>query len=162
MQLSAIVPTLFLLASLASSQHPEWIIKAKGSTTKPANSANCAKWFYGLDATNPGVIEHVKNVVRTAVQDWGFEVLKLDFLYASCLKGERMDKELTRAQAYNKAISALRGAAGDALIIGCGAPLLGSVGYVDGMRISTDTGPTFAPTFPMPWWDQANLPCLRR
>ena len=38
---------------------------------------------------------------------------------------------------------------------------MGSVGYVDGMRISADTGPTFAPTFPMPWWDQANLPCLR-
>jgi len=72
-----------------------------------------------------------------------------------------MDKGVTRAQAFGKAMSALRLAAGDAFIIGCGAPLLGSVGYVDGMRISADTGPTFAPTFPMPYWDQWNLPCLR-
>jgi len=49
----------------------------QGSKTKAANSANCAKWFYGLDATNPEVIEHVKKVIKTAVEDWGFEVLKV-------------------------------------------------------------------------------------
>ena len=69
--------------------HPEWIIKAPNSTWRAANSANCAKWFYGLDASNPEVIEHVKKFIRRAVEDWGFDVLKLDFLYASCLKGER-------------------------------------------------------------------------
>ena len=60
------------------------------------------------------------------------------------------------------------------------------MGYFDGMRVSADTGPTWKPevreslaiTFyssagfpppntrccrqlPMPWWDQANLPCVR-
>ena len=63
--------------SQIAKDHPEWIIKAQGSSTKPANSANCAKWFYGLDATNPEVIEHVKKIVKRAVDEWGFQVLKL-------------------------------------------------------------------------------------
>ena len=46
--------------SKIAKEHPEWITKVQGSKTKAANSANCAKWFYGLDATNPEVIEHVK------------------------------------------------------------------------------------------------------
>ena len=69
---------------------------------------------------------------------------------------------MTRAETFNKAISALREAAGEStFIVGCGSPIVSAVGYFDGMRVSADTGPTYKPPLPMPWWDQANLPCLR-
>jgi alpha-galactosidase len=29
------------------------------------------------------------------------------------------------------------------------------------MRISADTGPTWYPEFPLPWWDNGTLPSLR-
>lgn len=72
--------------SKLAQDHPDWIIRTAGG--KPANSGNCAKFFYGLDATNPDVIQHAKDAVKRAV-GWGYEVLKLDFLYASCLEGVR-------------------------------------------------------------------------
>ena len=36
-----------------------------------------------------------------------------------------------------------------------------SPGYIDGMRISADTGPTWQPGFPLPSWDHSTLPSLR-
>ncbi|GMI13498.1 hypothetical protein TrVE_jg11277 [Triparma verrucosa] len=141
-------------------EHPDWILRMDNG--KPCNSGNCAKWFYGLDPTNPEVIEYVKIVVKRAVEDWGYECLKLDFLYASCLDGVRFNQQMSRAEAYNLAVTTLREAAGPkTFLIGCGAPILPSVGIFDSVRVSADTGPTWAPTLPMPWWDQANLPCVR-
>eukprot|EP00587_Corethron_hystrix_P002681 CAMPEP_0113300592 /NCGR_PEP_ID=MMETSP0010_2-20120614/2158_1 /TAXON_ID=216773 ORGANISM="Corethron hystrix, Strain 308" /NCGR_SAMPLE_ID=MMETSP0010_2 /ASSEMBLY_ACC=CAM_ASM_000155 /LENGTH=716 /DNA_ID=CAMNT_0000154043 /DNA_START=815 /DNA_END=2962 /DNA_ORIENTATION=+ /assembly_acc=CAM_ASM_000155 len=141
-------------------RHPEWIIRNDRGV--PANSANCGKFFYGLDATIPEVREHVKRSVKRAVEEWGFTVLKLDFLYAACLPGVRYDNTKSRAEALHLALTTLREAAGPkTFIIGCGCPLATAVGIVDSMRVSADTGPTWAPPFPFPWWDQANLPCLR-
>ena len=55
-----------------------------------------------------------------------------------------------------------REAAGDnVFIIGCGCPIGPAIGMVDGMRVSADTGPTWNPSFPLPWWDNSTLPCLR-
>ena len=65
--------------------HPDWIIR--NNSGRYANSANCGKFFYGLDATNPLVLDHARRCIRRAVHEWGFEVLKLDFLYACCLDG---------------------------------------------------------------------------
>jgi hypothetical protein len=142
-------------------KHPEWIIR--NDQGKPANSANCGKFFYGLDATNPKVREYVFECVRRAVQDWGFQVLKIDFLYAACLEGNgKYDLSTTRAQAMHLALQTIREAAGpDVFLIGCGCPIGVGIGYVDGMRVSADTGPSWYPSFPMPWWDHGTLPSLR-
>jgi len=142
-------------------EHPDWIIRNDQGI--PANSSNCGKFFYGLDATNPQVLEYVYKCIRRAVQEWGYTVLKIDFLYAACLDGNgKYDLSLSRAQAMHLALHTIRSAAGpDTFLIGCGCPLASGVGYVDGMRISADTGPTWYPAFPLPWWDHATLPSLR-
>ncbi len=147
--------------SNVAKRHPDWIIRNDRGV--PANSGNCGKFFYGLDATNPHVREHVYTAVRRAVRDWGFEVLKIDFLYAACLEGNgKYDLGMTRAQAMHLALQTIRSAAGsDAFLIGCGCPIGSGVGYVDGMRISADTGPTWYPAKPLPWWDNGTIPCLR-
>jgi hypothetical protein len=147
--------------SAVAKLHPEWIIRNNRGV--PANSSNCGKFFYGLDATNPQVREHVFKAIRRAVQEWGFKVLKIDFLYAACLEGNGIyDMSMTRAEAMHLALQTIREAAGpDVFLIGCGCPIATGIGYVDGMRVSADTGPTWRPAFPLPFWDHGTLPSLR-
>mmetsp|Transcript_24647 Transcript_24647/g.57861 ORF Transcript_24647/g.57861 Transcript_24647/m.57861 type:complete len:1092 (+) Transcript_24647:138-3413(+) len=147
--------------SKIARNHPEWIIRNERG--RPANSSNCGKFFYGLDATNPKVREHVFRSIRKAVQDWGFNVLKIDFLYAACLEGNgKYDMSMTRAEAMHLALQTIREAAGpDVFLIGCGCPIASGIGYIDGMRVSADTGPTWYPELPLPWWDNGTLPSLR-
>jgi len=141
--------------------HPDWVIRNDAGI--PANSSNCGKFFYGLDATNPEVRAYVTESIRRAVHEWKFDVLKIDFLYAACLEGNgKYDLSMSRAQAMHVALQTIRDAAGpDIFLIGCGCPIASGVGYVDGMRISADTGPTWYPALPLPWWDHGTLPCLR-
>ena len=69
------------------------------------------------------------------VSDWGYKLLKLDFLYTACLIPRR-DK--TRAQVMYDGMRFLRELAGDALILGCGVPLAPAFGLVDYCRIGCD------------------------
>jgi Melibiase len=147
--------------SKLADEHPDWVIRNDGGVA--ANSSHCGKFFYGLDATNPEVLVHVHETVRRAVQDWKFNVLKIDFLYAACLEGNgKYDLSMSRAQAMHLALKTIRDAAGpDVFLIGCGCPIASGIGYVDAMRISADTGPTWYPALPLPWWDNGTLPALR-
>ena len=147
--------------SKVAKEHPDWIIR--NDEGRFANSSNCGKFFYGLDATNPAVREFAFNSIQRAVKEWGYKVLKLDFLYAACLKGNgKYDMSMSRAETMYLALQTLRAAAGsDTFIIGCGCPIGPAIGYVDANRISADTGPTWYPDFPLPWWDHATLPSLR-
>ncbi len=147
--------------SKIAKNHPEWVIRNEKG--RPANSSNCGKFFYGLDATNPHVREHVFNSIRMAVHEWGFKVLKIDFLYAACLEGNgKYDMSMTRAEAMHLALQTIREAAGsNVFLIGCGCPMATGIGYIDGMRVSADTGPTWYPELPLPWWDNGTLPSVR-
>ena len=147
--------------SIVVQQHPDWVIC--NDTGIAANSSYCGKFFYGLDATNPNVREHVHESIRRAVHEWKFNVLKIDFLYAACLVGNnKYDLSISRAQAMRLALKTIRDAAGpEVFLIGCGCPIASGIGYVDAMRISADTGPTWNPPLPLPWWDNGTLPALR-
>jgi len=107
-----------------------------------ANSSNCGKFFYGLDATNPAVRTHVHTAVQRAVKDWKYTVLKIDFLYATCLEGNvKFDLSMSRAQAMDLALQTIHHAAGPhTFLIGCGCPLSSGIGFMDAMRVSADTG----------------------
>ncbi|GKY90624.1 hypothetical protein MPSEU_000035900 [Mayamaea pseudoterrestris] len=147
--------------SKLAKNHPDWIIRNHAGA--PANSSNCGKWFYGLDATNPAVRHHVHTSVQRAVKQWGFNVLKIDFLYAACLEGNgKYDPSMSRAEAMDLALQTIRHAAGpDVYLIGCGCPIATGIGFVDAMRVSADTGPTWYPARPLPYWDNGTLPSLR-
>lgn len=147
--------------SKLAREHPDWIIR--NDEGRLANSSNCGKFFYGLDATNPAVREYAFKCIRRAVKEWGYRVLKLDFLYAACLQGNgKYDISMTRAETMYLALQTLRAAAGpDTFIIGCGCPIGPAIGLIDANRVSADTGPTWYPDFPLPWWDHGTLPSLR-
>jgi alpha-galactosidase len=114
-----------------AQQHPEWL-------TGPAGH-NWGDDLIGLDLTHPGVRSYLSDVF-TGVRDLGVDYLKLDFLYAGALDGMRHDRDATPIAAYRSGLALIREAMGDrAFLLGCGAPILPSVGLVDAMRVSPDT-----------------------
>lgn len=128
-----------------NSQHPDWFLHNRRGWRVNAGF-NWFRWCYALDPTHPGVREHTHRLIETAVNDWGFPYLKLDFLYAAALPGRRHDPTLTRAQAMRLALQDIRDAAGpETFLLGCGCPLGPAIGLVDGMRISTDVAPNWNP-----------------
>ena len=119
-------------------EHPDYILR--NSAGMPVNSGfNWNSFTTSLDLSNPDALEYACSVVRKAVKDWGFDYLKLDFLYAAALPGRYCDPTLTRAQILRKGMEAIREAVGlKTFLRGCGAPLGSMIGLVDAMRIGAD------------------------
>ncbi|MCJ7659744.1 MAG: alpha-galactosidase [Anaerolineales bacterium] len=124
--------------SQISANHPDWLIK--GSFNRPANAGFLfGRFATGLDLTHPDALTYVDEVIHTAVHEWGFPYLKLDFLYAATLQGRYRDPTLTRAQILRLGLEHIRKSAGkDVFILGCGCPLGPAIGLVDAMRIGAD------------------------
>ena len=69
----------------------------------------------------------------------GIDYLKLDFLYAGAVPGRRHD-DVDAVAAYRSGLDLVRDVVGpEVYLVGCGAPLLPSIGLVDAMRVSPDT-----------------------
>jgi alpha-galactosidase len=84
--------------------------------------------------------------MRTITQDWGYEYLKLDFLYAGALPGKRFDPSRTRAQSLYQALKTIRESVGDQItLLGCGCPLGSGIGIFDAMRVGPDVAPNWKP-----------------
>jgi len=128
-------------------EHPDWLLRGKGGW--PVHAGFIWDSFTrALDVTHPEVLDHMQRMIRTAVEDWGFEYLKLDFLYAGALKGKRHDPKVTRAQALYHALETMREAAGsDVMMLGCGCPLGSGIGVFDAMRIGPDVASNWLPAY---------------
>lgn len=120
--------------------HPDWVVKnASGGPQLVQRHWNTA--IYGLDLTRAEVQAHLAALVHTLTRDWGFGVLKLDFLHFGAQPGVRLDATATPLDAYRDGLACIREAAGpDIHLLGCGAPLAPSLGLVDSMRVSPDVG----------------------
>lgn len=126
-------------------EHPNWFVrtdrgKARVGIVNPAwgTPGTC----YALDTTHPDALAWLESVAATLVHEWGYHILKLDFLYAAALPGQRHDTRATRAEALRRGLEAVRSGAGeDAFLLGCGCPLGPAVGIVDAMRIGADVAP---------------------
>lgn len=122
-------------ASVLAKEHPDWLIKDNESG-KPL--LGCVGWggAYTLDIYNADAREYIRNFFRVILNDWHFDMVKLDFLYSEAMQ-PRNGK--TRGQIMCEAMEFLRECVGDEkLILGCGVPLGPSFGIVDACRISCD------------------------
>ena len=128
-------------------EHKDWILfKRLGRPVNAGYGWNVLTT--GLDMTVPGALDFVREVMRTAVEEWGFKYLKLDFYYAAGLKGNYNDPTKTRAQVLRLGMEAIREVVGpEVTLLGCGAPLGSMIGIVDMMRIGPDVSGYWAPTF---------------
>lgn len=123
-------------------EHPDWLIRNPDG--KP--QLGCVAWggAYTLDIYNPEVREHLKKVFDTVLDDWGYDMVKLDFLYSQC-RTPRDNK--TRGTIMCEAMDFLRECVGDKLILGCGVPLGPAFGVVDACRISCDVDLSYGGKF---------------
>ena len=117
--------------------HAGWMVQEAGAPE--VCSRNWGKKIYALDTTLPDVKEWLGQTF-SALRRMGFSFLKVDFLFAAAMPGERAERA-TPIQAYREGMKTIRQAVGDGFILGCGAPLLPSAGFVEGMRIGEDTAP---------------------
>ena len=93
--------------------------------------------FYALDIDHPEVQAYLKQVFDRVLQDWGFDLVKLDFLYGAAPFGNARESRAGRMQ---RAMALLRSWCGDKLILGCGVPVMPAFGIVDYCRIGCDVG----------------------
>ncbi|HEX6313079.1 MAG TPA: glycoside hydrolase family 36 protein, partial [Acidimicrobiia bacterium] len=92
----------------------------------------------GLDASNPAVVDWLRDLGRQ-VRAWGFEMVKLDFLYLGAVEGGRHDARSTGTAALRRGLGAMAEALGDDVyVLGCGMPLLPAVGVCHGNRVGHD------------------------
>ncbi|MDE6275936.1 MAG: alpha-galactosidase [Clostridia bacterium] len=114
-------------------QHPDWFIKDKHG--RPYNTGHNWGGFYSLDIYNEGAREYIKHVFDVVLNEWGYDLVKLDFLYGACVLPMHGK---TRGEIMCDAMDLLRECCGDKLILGCGVPLMPAFGKVDYCRIGSD------------------------
>lgn len=115
------------------ANHPEWFIKDEKG--RPYNTGHNWGGFYSLDIYNKDARKYIMNVFDTVLNDWGYDLVKLDFLYGACV---RPMYNKTRGEIMCDAMDLLRETCGDKLILGCGVPLMPAFGKVDYCRIGAD------------------------
>jgi len=131
-------PLLVGERSRVAAEHRAWLVKGASA------GRNWGQDLAALDVTHPDAAAHLQHVFQT-FSEWGFDYFKVDFLYAGALEGVRW-ADATAIAAYREALRLIRQAIGpSATLLGCGAPILPSVGLVDAMRVSPDTGPQYEP-----------------
>lgn len=127
-----LAPFSVQIKSRTYKEHPDWVIKENG---KPQLGVFGWGGAYTLDIYNPEAREYMKHFFDVILNDWGYDMVKLDFLYSQCLT-PRNNK--ARGTIMVEAMAFLRECCGDKLILGCGVPLGAAFGYVDACRISCD------------------------
>lgn len=117
--------------------HPDWLLKDEQG--KPYRIGINPLWsmaFYALDIYHPEVRAYIKKVFHTVCREWGYDIVKLDFLYGACLVPRN---GRSRAGVMADAMQLLREAIGDdKIILGCGIPMGSAAGTTDYCRIGAD------------------------
>ena len=129
-----LAPFVCQVGSDIYENHKDWLYLHEG---QPWFCGNNWGGFYALDIDKPQVVDYIERCFRQVFDDWGFDLVKLDFLYAAAPFGS--DRE-TRAGRMIRAMELLRRVCGDKLILGCGVPVMPAFGLVDYCRISCDVG----------------------
>lgn len=116
-------------------EHPGWFYFHE---RKPWYGGS--KWggFYALDLDHPQVQTYLENSLELVLEDWGFDLVKLDYLFMAAPFGSG---EESRGGRMIRALKFLRKCCGDKLILGCGVPLMPAFGLVDYCRIGGDASP---------------------
>ncbi|WP_030040331.1 glycoside hydrolase family 36 protein [Streptomyces resistomycificus] len=132
-------PFLVDPASDLAADHPDWLVRDDDGGFAHAGR-NWGHDLCVLDTTHPAAAEYLTSVFTTLRAE-GYDYFKVDFLYAGALQGVR-HAPVDALEAYRSGIELIREAIGpDAYLLGCGAPILPSIGLFDAMRVSPDTAP---------------------
>ena len=129
-------------------EQPDWFLLHDGK--KWSDGCNWGG-FYSLDIDNPRVVDYLQRVFRRVFDEWGFDLVKLDFLYGAAPFGN--EKE-SRAGRMIRAMEMLREYCGYHKILGCGVPVMPAFGLVDYCRVSCDVS--------LDWDDKPHMRLIHR
>ena len=133
-----VAPFLVGERSELAERHPRWLVPDIDA------GQNWGQRLRVLDVTHPEAAQWLGEVFAT-LRATAFDYFKIDFCYAGALAGRRHEP-MPALAAYRVGLALIREAIGDAYLVGCGAPTLGSVGMVDAMRVGPDTAAHYEPT----------------
>ncbi len=127
-----LAPFVALDDSELARQHPDWLLKVNG---RPWSLGSNWGGFSSLDIDVPEVTDYLRRVFDRVINEWGFDLLKLDFLYGAAPFGNERE---TRAGRMARAVDFLREVCGGTPILGCGVPVASAFGKVEYCRIGPD------------------------
>ncbi len=138
-----LAPFLLAESSRTYAQYPEWVVR--GDDGEPiVAQRNWQRNNFGIDGSHPGAQAWLTDLFREVCEGWGYDYVKIDFLFGAAIAGRRHEPGATRVRAYRAALDAVRRGVGSRrFILGCGALMAPSVGVFDGNRIGPDVAP---------WW----------
>ena len=134
-----LAPFCAQITSKVAKEHPDWLIKDEKTGKKLLRHIGWGG-AYAFDIYNEGAREYIKHFFDVILNDWGFDMVKLDFLFTQCLS-PRYGK--TRGEIMCDGVDLLREACGDKLILGCGVPLGACMGIFDACRVTCDVNKVF-------------------
>ena len=114
-------------------EHPDWLVKNKKGKLFYVGG----NWggFYALDIYNQDVRDYIHHFFDVILNEWSFDLVKLDFLYAAAVL-PRNGK--SRGEIMYDAIDLIRESVGSKKILGCGVPMMPCFGVTEYMRIGAD------------------------
>ncbi|MGI6663389.1 MAG: glycoside hydrolase family 36 protein [Bacillota bacterium] len=124
-----IAPYILSRWSEAFRRNRDWLLKDENG--RPMRAGWNRKWggnFYALDVYNPDFRNYLAEVFGTALEDWGFEMVMADFLYAAAL---RPRERKTRGQVMSDAVGLVRELLRDKVVLAGGVPLGAAFHNVD-------------------------------
>lgn len=121
--------------SQVAKEHPDWLLRDEKG--RPVRCGLNWGGFYALDIENPDAREYIRHFFDVVLNDWGYDLVKLDFLYAAAIIPNR---NKTRGQLMCEAMDFLRECVGEKEILACGVPLFPAFGKVEYCRIGADMG----------------------
>nr|BFD80660.1 alpha-galactosidase [Streptomyces sp. Xyl84] len=135
-----IAPFIVLPGSRTARERPELLLRDAAGEPVVAGH-NWGTGYFALDLTLPAAQHHLRETIHRVSREWGYTYLKLDFVGAGAAPGVR-SLDTGREAACRTGLEIIREATGpDAYLLGSGAPLLPSLGLVDGIRSGPDVAP---------------------
>lgn len=136
----------FLVAPNAPviQEHPDWLLR--NDHRRPVTACINPKWIskrlFALDPTHPEVLDHLVHLFETLTNDWGFDFIEADYLYAAALPAARHNPMYTDAGALRLGLEAIRHGCGKRVfLLTSGCPISPAIGIADGMRVAPGCAP---------------------
>ncbi len=133
--------------SRLAAQHPDWLLHWADGTRivgwRCYNGALEQEEVFVLDSSHPAAMAYLAQVFRT-LHDWGARFFKTDFIewgWKDSTRVRRHTPGKTSTQYYCDVLRTIRESIGEeSYWLGCIAYFAPSIGFVDGMRVSSDVG----------------------
>lgn len=147
-----LAPFSVAIDSNLAKEHTEWFVKQDDSGLLAMNPGE----RYGLDLTNPEVLNFLKETFERVFDEWGFDYIKIDFLLHGAIEGKRYDNTKTSVEAFCMGMDIIRKVAKDRFILNCGSLIMPAAKYCDAMRIGADVGSRWYLPVNLEGWQHGN------